>query len=344
MKKTERRWLWVSLGFSLLVIVIILFFTIDASTFSLLKNVDPVFFLLAILCHLFAIGFWALRIKYMSWGLGYRVGFLHCLNLVCANLLIAAITPSQAGGEPVRVHELYKAGVRIGDATAIVITERILDGFVLGLGGAFFMLVLGSIWQQIGSIYSYFMYASWIMITGLVLLFLYSVKKPAVLKRFLLRVARYIARILGKTKMEKYEQVIDREVDNFHNTLSMFISHGKKGLFLGLIFTASFWFLESVIVSLILLGLGQPPIYVESLIIQLIIAVIMMIPLTPGGSGIAEILFTSMYSIFIPTSLIGIVVVLWRTILFYSNILLGLVGSLVIVRREAGQTDVKTQE
>ena len=38
------------------------------------------------------------------------------------------------------------AGVKVGDATAIVITERILDGFVLGLGGAFFMLVLGSIW------------------------------------------------------------------------------------------------------------------------------------------------------------------------------------------------------
>lgn len=344
MKKNERRWLWLSLGFSLLVLVIILFFTIDASTFSLLKNVDPVFFLLAILFHLLALGFWALRIKWMSWGLGYQVAFPHCFNLVCANLLVAAITPSQAGGEPVRVHELYKAGVRVGDATAIVITERILDGFVLGLGGAFFMLVLGSMWQQIGSIYSYFMYASWIMITGIVLLFLYSVKNPAVLKRFLLRVARYIARIRGKTRMEKYEQIIDREVDNFHNTLSMFISHGKTGLFLGLVCTASFWFLEGVIVSFILIGLGQPPILVESLIIQLIIAVIMMIPLTPGGSGIAEILFTSMYSIFIPTSLIGIVVVLWRTILFYSNILLGLAGSLVIVRREAGRTDMKMHE
>jgi len=122
----------------------------------------------------------------------------------------------------------------------------------------------------------------------------------------------------------------------------MFIIQGKKGLFLGLLCTAAFWFLESVIVSLILIGLGQPPIYVESLVIQLIIAVIMMIPLTPGGSGIAEILFTSMYSIFIPTSLIGIVVVLWSSILFYSNIFLGLLGSLVIVRREAKGRDADT--
>lgn len=335
MKKSEKRWLWISLGFSLIVLVAILFFTIDASTFTLLKNTDPTFFILALLLHILALAFWGLRIKFMSWGLGYRVPFLHCFNLVLANLLVAAITPSQAGGEPVRIHELYKAGVKVGDATAIVITERILDGFVLGLGGAFFMLVLGSIWQQLGSIYSYFMYASWIMITGIVVIFLYSVKNPDILKKFLLRIVRYVAKFMGKTRMEKYEQAVDREVDNFHNTLAMFIIQGKKGLFLGLVCTAAFWFLESVIVSLILIGLGQPPIYVESLVIQLIIAVIMMIPLTPGGSGIAEILFTSMYSIFIPTSLIGIVVVLWRSILFYSNIFLGLLGSLVIVRREA---------
>ncbi|OPX73820.1 MAG: hypothetical protein A4E39_00803 [Methanoregulaceae archaeon PtaB.Bin152] len=339
MKKNERRWLWLSLGFSLLVLVIILFFTVDANTFALLRKGDPLFFLLAMLIHIVALCVWALRIKCMSWGLGYRVPLLHCINLVFANLLVAAITPSQAGGEPVRVHELYRAGVKVGDATAIVITERILDGFVLGLGGAFFMLVLGSMWQQIGSVYSYFLYASWIMMTAIALLFLYSVKNPLVLKRFLLRATRYIARVRGKTKMEKYEQMIDREVDNFHSTLSMFLSQGKTGLFLGLLCTACFWFLEAIIVSVILVGLGQPPIFVESLIIQLIIAIIMMIPLTPGGSGIAEILFTSMYSIFVPTSLVGILVVLWRTILYYSNILLGLLGSLVIVRREAAGPD-----
>jgi len=61
-----------------------------------------------------------------------------------------------------------------------------------------------------------------------------------------------------------------------------------------------------------------------------------MIPLTPGGSGIAEVLFTTMYGMYIPLALIGIVVVLWRSILYYSNILLGFLGSFVIIRREVG--------
>ncbi|MCQ8893131.1 MAG: flippase-like domain-containing protein [Methanolinea sp.] len=336
MKKSERRWLWISLGFSLLVLVGILFFTVDASTFTLLQQVNPLYFILALLIHVIALAFWALRIWFMSRGLGYRVHFSHCFNLVLANLLVAAITPSQAGGEPVRVHELYKAGVKVGDATAIVITERILDGIVLGLGGAFFMFVLGSIWQQIGSVYSYFLYISWVIITGIVLLFLYSVKNPAILKKFLGGIARRVAVLKGKDRVDYYAQRIDREVDNFHSTLTFFIREGKTGLLLGMICTAFFWFLEAIIVSVILLGLSQPPILVESLIIQLIIAIITMIPLTPGGSGIAEVLFSTMYGVYVPHALIGILVVLWRSILYYSNILLGSLGSLVIVRREAG--------
>ncbi|MDH7509635.1 MAG: flippase-like domain-containing protein [Methanolinea sp.] len=339
MKKTEKRWLWISLGFSLVVLAIILFFTVDSSTFTLLERMNPSFLLLALLIHLLALFFWSLRIWFMSRGLGYTVPLAHCINLVYANLLVAAITPSQAGGEPVRIHELYKAGVKVGDATAIVITERILDGIVLGLGGAFFMFVLGSIWQTIGSVYSYFLYVSWIFITGLVLVFLYSVKNPQILKNFLGGTVRHIARFRGRDRADYYAQRIDREVDNFHATLALFLRQGKTGLLLGLVCTTAFWFLEAIIVSVILVGLSQPPILVESMIIQLVIAIIMMIPLTPGGSGIAEVLFSTMYGIYIPHALIGIVVVLWRSILYYSNILLGFLGSLVIVRREAQSRD-----
>jgi len=222
----------------------------------------------------------------------------------------------------------------VGDATAIVITERILDGIVLGVGGAFFMFVLGSIWRTIGSVYSYFLYISWIFITALVILFLYSVKNPQILKNFLDGIVRCFLRFRGSGRINSYTQRIDREVDNFHSTLALFVSKGKTGLLLGLVCTATFWFLEAIIVSVILVGLSQPPILIESLIIQLIIAIITMIPLTPGGSGIAEVLFTTMYGVYIPHALIGIVVVLWRIILYYSNILLGFLGSFVIIRRE----------
>jgi len=39
------------------------------------------------------------------------------------------------------------------------------------------------------------------------------------------------------------------------------------------------------------------------------------------------------------SSILGILVVLWRSILFYFNILLGLISGLLIVQREARHPD-----
>ena len=339
MDRNQKRWLWISLGFSAVVLVAVLYFTVDAATVSYLRRLNPFWLILALCTHVIALCFWALRIKFMSRSLGYRVGFFYSLNLVFANMLLAAITPSQAGGEPVRIHELYKAGVKVGDATAIVLTERILDGIVLGIGGAFFMFVLGSERRRIGSVFSYLMYISWIIITIMVIIFIYSVKNPGLLKRIIHYSSRWFTRKWESRKIERFAQSIDSEVDNFHNTLADFLSHGKAGLVFGLIFTTLFWFCEFVIVSILLVGLSQPPIFIESLIVQLVIAVIMMIPLTPGASGIAEISFTSLYGLFVNSSILGILVVLWRSILFYFNILLGLISGLLIVQREARHPD-----
>ncbi len=173
----------------------------------------------------------------------------------------------------------------------------------------------------------------------MVIIFIYSVKNPGLLKRIIHYSSRWFTRKWESRKIERFAQSIDSEVDNFHNTLADFLSHGKAGLVFGLIFTTLFWFCEFVIVSILLVGLSQPPIFIESLIVQLVIAVIMMIPLTPGASGIAEISFTSLYGLFVNSSILGILVVLWRSILFYFNILLGLISGLLIVQREARHPD-----
>jgi uncharacterized protein (TIRG00374 family) len=113
-----------------------------------------------------------------------------------------------------------------------------------------------------------------------------------------------------------------------------FLRTAKSGLAWGMLFSMLYWISEIVTASLILMGLGQPPLLLESFVIQLILAILMMLPLTPGSSGIAEIGATSMYALFIPASIVGIFVVLWRVVLYYFNIALGILSSIIIVRRE----------
>src|SRR5208337_2383091 len=98
MEKSQRRWLYVSVGFSLLVLVVILYLTINQNTLHYLREINPLFLLLAFLTHILTMCFWAMRVKKMSGSLGYPIGFWYSLNLVFANLLAAAVTPAQAGG------------------------------------------------------------------------------------------------------------------------------------------------------------------------------------------------------------------------------------------------------
>jgi len=338
MDKSQVKWLYISIGFSLIVLIVILYLTINENTIVYLKEINPYFLLLAFLTHILTMCFWAMRVKKMSLSLGYKIPFLYSLNLVFANLLAAAVTPAQAGGEPVRVHELYRANVPIGDATAVVIMERVLDGIALAGLAAFAMLVLTDQWKMLGAISEIMVFITWIFIAGCLILFYLSVRRPDVIKRVVNRLTRFFAKKWDETRIEKFIVRADKEIDNFHDAIGRFVRTGKTGLLWGFLFTLLYWVSEIVTASLILVGLGQPPLILESFVIQLILAILMMLPLTPGSSGIAEVGATSMYALFIPGSIVGIFVVIWRIVLYYFNIALGVLSSIIIVRREA-QTD-----
>ena len=317
MEKSQARWLYISIGFSLLVLVIILFLTINENTVQYLQQVNPFFLLLAFLTHILSLCFWALRVQKMSGSLGYRIGFFYGLNLVFANLLAAAITPSQAGGEPVRIHELYRAKVPLGDATAIVIVERVLDGIVLALLAAFAMIVLADQWKSVGAISQVMVFITWIFVIGCLLLFYLAIKRPDVVKKVVHRIARFFTRTWEIARVEVFVVRADKEIDNFNGAVIKFVKSAKGGLLWGLLFSLLYWISEILIASLILLGIGQPPLILESFVVQLILAILMMLPLTPGSSGIAEVGAISLYALFIPASIVGIFVVIWRIILFY---------------------------
>ncbi|MFA5237839.1 MAG: flippase-like domain-containing protein [Methanoregula sp.] len=335
MEGSQKKWLYISIAFSVVVLIVILYFTINENTIQYLKQINPWFLLLAFLTHILTMCFWAMRVKKMSGSLGYPIKFFYSLNLVFANLLAAAVTPAQAGGEPVRVHELYKAKVPLGDATAIVIMERVLDGIALAGLAAFAMFALTEQWKSLGAISEVMVYITWVFVAGCLVLFYLAIRRPDVMKRVANRAARFFTRKWEPARVTELLERIEKEIANFHAAVLKFVRTAKSGLAWGMVFTLLYWVSEIVTASLILMGLGQPPLFFESFVIQLILAILMMLPLTPGSSGIAEVGATSMYALFIPAPIVGIFVVIWRIVLYYFNIALGIMSSLIIVRREA---------
>jgi uncharacterized protein (TIRG00374 family) len=332
MRKSHRKWLWVSLFFSAVVLVIVLATTVDETTIEHLTRMNPFYLALALGLRVLALVVWAFKIQKMAESLGYNVPFLHCLNTVNANLFAGAITPAQAGGEPVRIHELYAAKVKLGDATALVITERILDAIILAIAGILAISALGM--MNLSPLAQLGIYLALASMIGVVVLFLYSGHRPDLLKSLLKRGVCMLGKKWDGDRVQETCERVDREVDNFHCSLSLFVTQGKGGLVWGAACTAVFWGLEFLVPSFLLLGLGEKPYFAESFLLQIIIAIIMMVPTTPGGSGIAEVSATYLYSFLVTSSIAGIFVVLWRGLFYYFNIALGLVASIPILRRE----------
>jgi uncharacterized protein (TIRG00374 family) len=51
--------------------------------------------------------------------------------------------------------------------------------------------------------------------------------------------------------------------------------------------------------------------------------VVLLISPTPGGAGIAEIMFNEYLSVFIPVGLVAALAILWRLISYYSYLFIG---------------------
>ena len=334
MDKTQRRWALLSIGFSLVVLGVVLYLTVDRETLELLLDFNPVYLLLALLLRTFSLVFWAFRMTELSKALHYRVGTGYAFLVVTANLFAGAITPGQAGGEPVRIHGLYRTGVKIGDATAVVLMERVLDGVVLSLMGVIAMVALGPLWLSLPPWIIAGMIIAWVFMVGLILLLALAVRRPKPVKVLIMRVLGWAERRFPGERLRKAAAGAERETDALFAGLIYFTSQGRRGLVTGGLCTAAFWSSEFFVASLILIALGQAPFVAESFLFQLIIAIVSLAPLTPGSSGIAEIAATSLYVLIVPSSIVGVFVLLWRALLYYYNIVVGVIGSLWVVRKE----------
>jgi len=100
----------------------------------------------------------------------------------------------------------------------------------------------------------------------------------------------------------------------------------KKSLVLASILTVLFWSTGFLIPSMILLGLGLPPFFIESYAAQALLLIIIMLPLTPGSAGVTEVGIYGLYGVLIGTSsssLIGVFVILYRFISFHMGLIAG---------------------
>lgn len=346
MEAKYKKLLWISIGLSLVALLVVILLTFDENTITNLSKLNGWFLLAAFGLHLLAIVFWGARILFLCRSLGYKVPLRHCINMAAAGQLLAAITPSSIGGEPIRVHELYKAKLPIADATAVVVVERLLEAVLLVLGVIVGMSAFSIIYSN-GEVNGALIAAGWggcAFFSLILIVLIFVLRKPANVKKWGVKIVGFFTKKMGQEKKDKLNTSIVSGVDQFYGTFRHFAGKARWGLAVGFLFSVLFWACEFSIASVIMVGLGFEPNILLSVVFQLIIAVILMIPATPGSTGLAEAVYGGFYSLLGLGNMLGPFVVLLRLILYYSNLIIGFIASFIIVRREARLKPVIPEE
>jgi len=330
MSRTKKL-IALSVALSIFATLAVLYFTFSEETLRALGEIKVEFFFLSLLMHITALFIWGLRINVLSRTLGFRIEFRRALEIVTSSIFMAAITPSHAGGEPVRIALLTRCGLSPGDSSAVVLGERVLDGIFLSFLAIFGLIYLQKHLQSYSHLKIIAIISLFIIIGSIGFLIL-SVVNPRAPERARRASNKLMDRFEWLKKREFLVERILEEALNFRNAMIVLMRRRNHGTVLAAILTAIFWSLEFSIPSVIILGIGESPDFFFCYFIQAVLTIILMLPLTPGSSGIAEIGSATFYSVILPPYKLGIFVLVWRFIIYHFNLILGSLMTLKVLR------------
>jgi uncharacterized protein (TIRG00374 family) len=289
---------------------------------------------LAVACGLVAASWIAdgCRMAVLARGMGGRVPLSSALRISMMGAFMAAVTPFDTGGEPLKVYFLHKSGMSVGQSTATVTMAAMFHStarFLLWALIPVTALFTGFSWQPtaVGRVtlavglgfYLFYM-----------VLFIVATVKPASLVSVVNRICRIrlLQRILTPERMGRVSEKVKAVADDFREGVIRIRSDGSAA-FMALLLSIIYWLLMTAVPVYILRGMGSSLSVLQILYISMTVYLVMAYTPTPGASGGAEVGSVVFFSPFLPAKVLATFVIVWRVATYYLTLLIG--GAFVAV-------------
>jgi len=269
----------------------------------------------------------AVRIKVLASTLGGGIGFFTALRITLAGAFAACVTPFDTGGEPLQVYLLHKHGFNPGESTAIVALKSLISAVA-----RLFLVLLIPTWYLVrrrtwtlpkGLETALFIGLSvYIFFFGLLLFFAVYPEYIRIIMDKVLN-NRLMARFISKSTATTVMEHVEKGVSDFRSALSTFLREQRSVLILISLLSLVAWAIAFYIPVLILQGLGIAPPFAETMAIAGIFYLAAAYAPTPGSSGAAELGLAALFGSVVPFPLLGIFVVLWRSVTYYLTLVVG---------------------
>ncbi len=276
--------------------------------------------------------FWVLEgviIKYLSSFLHGRISFMRCLKIGIIGQYYCALTPGASGGQPMQVMYLAREGVKVGISTCMMCIKLICY-----LSATSTFILLGYILSG-EYIYTYHNQAFWLAMICFAISVL-AIAATIILfynDKLIQNVVHWFVRVLHKLHIiknqEKLSASADKLIADFKSSSTYFRQYKTKVAITYLLSVLQMFGYYTIVGFLyIATGMSGGSLY-EVLIMQAFLYTTVSFIPTPGSAGAAEAGFYLFMAGFFPAGLMFVVMVIWRIITYYSNLIVG--ATMVVV-------------
>jgi len=327
--KTLIRYALKATAFGFIVMGVVLFFTISPETG---ENVKKFPLRLIPLILLLVAGSWfcsGARLWVLCKSMGYKMTLVQALVAGLAAEFGVASTPGGVGGTVIRLVFMKKAKVPLTCGASILTADAVLDVSFFVILIPFALMIMGgdSSWNVVME--ELRKVPIGVMIGVMALLVLAAV----LLFRKGGRWARWLEDRLEHVQAARKRRLASRLryarwktrnalVRVLTTTRFMFQKH-VLALVVAFVFTAFQWLCRYGILPVILLAFTGSVSFLPLLVMQGLFLVLSFMLLLPGGGGVIELITTLVLGQFVPTSTVGIVLIIWRFFTYYLYLLAG---------------------
>ncbi len=292
-----------------------------------LLSIHPLYLLISLSLVVVSWVLEALKMTVLIDALGERLRYRTSLKIALIGGFAAGITPFDTGGEPVQVYLLHREGIALGDCTAIVAVKGLsgaLARLCLGIAIALWFVAARVSWSLPPTLNAV-LTAGISVYAALLLMFWYFTARPEQINLLARRVgsSRLARQFVGRRKVINLVSSLEKTINDFRVGVNTFAREKRRHLALVALLSLATWLLVLFVPVLLLRGLGVSSPVAHVLLTALVFYLAAAYAPTPGSSGAAELGFAALFGRIVPLHLLGVFVLMWRLITYYSTMFLG---------------------
>ncbi len=326
MKSGKTGNVYILILLTIITFAAVIYFTADESTVTALGNIHVSDLLILLLLWLCIYSFDSFAFFLMVLSSGEKVNLATAYRTSALKTFSMMATPLGMGVTPALIYFLSNNKIPTGRSSSLVLTKVMINALWILTGATVSFIVNHSVIMHSKVLFLPFVFTfvlHIVFISMVVLLMLSPYKAIG----FLVKFSRLLSKLKIIKKPGRIKHFLVHEAFTARKSFRLYFKR-HKGTFIAAITSngLSYFFTLSVL-YFVLKGLGHTVPFSEALTFTAMMLFVIGVLPTPGGSGLAEVLFVLLLSKTVNSAILGVAVVIWRFFIYYISTGIGLLIS-----------------